>query len=217
MMKMRKVFTLAGIGFCLFALALYGCSIGPAETSPVHSYLLNPDISAKKVFVNAVRNDPPTLLISSPKAQPGFETPRMAYLLRKHELSYYAFNQWADAPGRMMLGLLAQAMEATGLWHAVVQAPTPMRADYRLDCDNLAVEQQFFSQPSRVRLALRAQLIELNKRKILATREFELFEAAPTEDAYGGVVAANRAAARLLEELALWVGTSMSESVEAGE
>jgi cholesterol transport system auxiliary component len=141
----------------------------------------------------------------------------MAYLLRKHELSYYAFNQWADAPGRMMLGLLAQAMEATGLWHAVVQAPTPMRADYRLDCDNLAVEQQFFSQPSRVRLALRAQLIELNKRKILATREFELFEAAPTEDAYGGVVAANRAAARLLEELALWIGTSMSESVEAGE
>ena len=31
---------------------------------------------------------------------------------------------------------------------------------YRLDCDNLVSEQQFFSNPSRVRQALRAQIVK---------------------------------------------------------
>lgn len=216
MRKMWDIFAVAGIISWLIGVALYGCSIGPAETTPVRTYLLNPHIAVKNISANSAPSDHATLLISAPKAQPGFDTRRMAYLPRQHELGYYAFSQWADTPGRMLLRLLAQAMERSGLWRAVVQSPSPVRADYRLDCDNFVLEQQFFSR-SQVRLALRAQLIELDKRKIIAAREFELFEAAPTEDAYGGVVAANRATARLLEELALWVGTSMSENVEPDE
>jgi cholesterol transport system auxiliary component len=36
----------------------------------------------------------------------------------------------------------------------------------------------------------------------VATRQFDITELADTEDAYGGVVAANRAVTRLLDELA---------------
>ena len=202
---LREVFLVA------FVLTLYGCSLGPVERRAPHSYLLNPEFSFKAYSVPATRTDLGTLLVTAPKAQPGFDTARMAYLLRPYEVSYYAVNRWADTPSRMLAPLLAQAMEATGLWLAVVQAPSTVRADYRLDCENLVLEQQFFSA-SRVRLALRAQLIDVKRQGVMDSRDFEVFEDAPSDDAYGGAIAANRAVAKFLGELAAWAGTVMESS-----
>jgi cholesterol transport system auxiliary component len=175
---------------------------------------LNPEFSFKRFASNTGRTDPATLLVSVPKAQPGFDTPRMAYLLRPHELSYYAFNQWADTPSRMLAPLLVHAMEMTGRWHAVVQAPSTVRAEYRLDCDNLVLEQQF-SSATRVRLALRAQLIDVRRQSVTDARDFEVFEDAPSDDAYGGVIAANRATARLLVAVVEWTVAIMDQSTGA--
>ncbi|MGE5302782.1 MAG: ABC-type transport auxiliary lipoprotein family protein [Alphaproteobacteria bacterium] len=216
MTHFNNIFVVTRVAYCLIAVALYGCSLGPAETTPVRTYLLEPSFFAKTIPANPARGDRATLLVSVPRAQPGFETPRMAYLLRPHELNYYAFNQWVDTPGRMMLKLLVESMERSGLWRAVVQAPSPVRAEYRLDCDSLVLQQQFFS-PSRVRLGLRAQLIDVRRQTVIGARNFEAFAASPSEDAYGGVVAANEASARLLEELTVWVATVMDEDSPAGD
>lgn len=212
MRKMSK--SLCGFFVSVCLLALYGCSIGPADRNAPHTYLLNPEFSFRSFSTNSGQTDPGTLLVSVPKAQPGFDTPRMAYLLRPHEVSYYAFNQWADTPSRMLAALLAQAMEMTRLWRAVVQAPSTVRAEYRLDCDSLILEQQFFSA-SRVRLALRAQLIDVKRQSVIDARDFEVFEDAPSDDAYGGVIAANRATARLLAGVMEWTVTIMDESADA--
>ena len=203
---------LTQVGLLLLVIMLDGCSLGPAERSAPRTYLLAPEISFKNTAANPAGTARATLLVSPPRAQPGFDTARMAYLLRPHEVSYYAFNQWADAPGRMLMGLLVQTTERTHLWRAVVQAPSPVLAGYRLDCDNLVLEQQFFSHPSRVRLALRGQLIDVKQQSVMGTRDFETFEATPSDDAYGGVIAANRAAATLLEQLAVWLSTVMRDS-----
>ena len=87
--------------------------------------------------------------------------------------------------------------------------------EYQLDCDNLALEQQFFS-PSRVCLALRAQIIDPKRRMVIGTRDFEIFEAAPSEDACGGVIAANRASTRLLAEIAERTNAVMKDDTKAG-
>jgi cholesterol transport system auxiliary component len=204
-----------GVGWAaVFLLALAACSIGPTESRAPQTYLLDPEIAFKTSPANPAWSASATLLVSPPRAQAGFDTVRMAYLRRPHEVSYYAFNQWADTPARMLMGLLAQAMERTDLWRAVVQMPSPVRADYRLDSDNLVLEQQFFSTPSRVRLALRAQLIDIKQQRIIGTRDFEVVEDAPSEDAYGGVIAANRATAKLLQQLATWVSTIISANTQ---
>jgi cholesterol transport system auxiliary component len=209
---MRNNFVVAPVVVFLLVATLHGCTIGPAEKDAPRTYLLNPEIPVKNLTANPKRTDSLILLINQPTAQAGFETPRMAYLLRPHEVSYYAFNQWADTPARMFEVLLTQTMERTGLWHAVVQAPSAVKADYRLDCDNLVLEQQFFSRPSRLRVAMRALLIDHKRKNVLGTRNFEFFEVAPSEDAYGGVLAANRAATQLLEQLAEWVSKFMNEN-----
>ena len=144
------------------------------------------------------------LVVSTPLAQAGVDSPKMVYLLRPHEVSAYATHQWADTPARLLVPLLVQALERTGVWRVVVPAPTAVRAEYRLDSELLALEQQFFGQPSRVRLALRARLVESKTQRVLGARGFEVVEEAPSDDADGGVVAATRAAEKLLDALAGW-------------
>lgn len=142
------------------------------------------------------------LAVSAPWARPGFDTPRMAYVRRPHEVEYFARNQWADAPARMLAPLLAQALEQSGSLRAVVRAPSSAAADVRLDTELVRLLQDVSTRPSRVRFTLHAQLIEVGSRRVLATREFDEVENAPSDDAYGGVIAANRALERLLGRLA---------------
>jgi cholesterol transport system auxiliary component len=204
------------IAASVLVMMLSGCSIGPAGKSAPRTYVLDPKISFKTPLANPGQTRSGTLLVSVPRARAGFDTPRMAYLLRPHEVSYYAFNQWADTPARMLMRFVVQSMENTGLWRGVVQMPSAARADYQLDSDNLLLEQQFFSKPSRVRMALHVQVVDVRQQRVIDARDFEVFEDAPSDDAYGGVLAINLATARLLEELALWVTAIMAENVKSG-
>jgi cholesterol transport system auxiliary component len=194
-----------------FTLVVFfaACSLGPKENDPSRTYFLNPEISWKNPHAFGERQATSVLLITQPKAQAGFDTARMAYLLRPYEVNYYAYNQWADTPARMLERIMVENFDKAGLSSAVLQTPAAVPAQYRLDCDNLLLEQQFFSNPSRVRLSLRAQIIETKTQSIVATRYFDLFELAPSEDAYGGVLAANHASAKLITEMAEWLNIAV--------
>jgi cholesterol transport system auxiliary component len=197
----------------IFTLIVFSsaCVIGPSESNAPRSYFLNPEISWKNPHGYGERIGTAVLLITQPKPQAGFDTARMAYLLRPYEINYFAFNQWADPPARLLHRIMVENLDKTGLWSAVLQTPGTVPAQYRLDSDNLILEQQFLSRPSRVRLALRAQMIDVKKQTILASQYFELFETAASDDAYGGVLAANRAAEKLLVEMAEWLSTVMKD------
>ena len=138
------------------------------------------------------------LAIGMPRARAGFNSAQMAYRRSPHELEYYAKSRWAEAPSRMLAPLLVQALGRSGGFRGVVQASSVAAADQRLDVELVRLLQDFGTPPSRVRLAVRVTLIEVGSRRVLATRELEEVEPAPSEDAYGGVIAANRALARLL-------------------
>jgi len=185
------------------------CTLGPREQPSPRTYLLNPEVSLPNPGVAPAPRGSDVLLVTPIKAGPGFDTPRMAYLLRPHEINYYALNQWAGTPARMLTRAIATNLDRTGLWDAVVQTPGIIQTRFRLDCDNFILEQQFFSRPSRVRLALRVQLIPTQKPVNVDTRYFEIFEEATSDDPYGGVLAANRAAARLITEVVDWLGMVM--------
>lgn len=215
MSSLSKTFRLA-----VFVLAIFfsvGCSLGPREISAPRTYFLNPEISWKNSHASGDRAAHSVLLIPQPKAQAGFDTARMAYLLRPYEVSYYAYNQWADTPARMLQRIMVENFDKPGFWSAVLSTPGGVPAQYRLDCDNLVLEQQFFSNPSRVRLALRAQIVETKTQSVLGTKYFEMFEAAPSDDPYGGVIAANKATIELINELAGWLDGIFRTSVKAKE
>jgi cholesterol transport system auxiliary component len=142
------------------------------------------------------------LAVNEPQTRPGFDTPQIAYVQKPHELNYFVTSRWADTPARMLEPLLVQAMEQADSFRAVVQRPGAVPADVRLDTELIRLQHDFVTRPSRVQLTLRAQLIDVRGQRVLAVKQFDESENAASDNAYGGVTAANQAVQRMLDQLA---------------
>jgi cholesterol transport system auxiliary component len=153
----------------------------------------------------AARRSDLTLEVGVPRAAPGFDTPRIAYVERPYAIDYYSRSEWADTPARMLGPLLAAAFERSGAFRAVVLAPTSALAELRVDVELVRLQQDFTIKPSRADLALRVQVVDARARHVLATLVVEETEPAATQDAYGGVAATNAALERALERTVAFV------------
>lgn len=143
-----------------------------------------------------------TLVVNAPSAAPGFDSQRIIFVRKPHELEYFAHSQWVDTPARMLAPLIVAAIEKTGAFHAVAHAPSSALGDMRLDTEIIRLQQVFLQSPSRVHFTLRATLVDSATRRVLATREFDGYATALSENPYGGVLAANKVVASVLDELA---------------
>ena len=197
----------------MMACALTACVLPRSGDSPIHTFVLTIDESTwtagAPVLQPAYHG---VLVVGLPQAEVGFEQPRMAYLQRPYEVNYYAANLWVDAPARMVAPLLVRSLETTGLWRVVVPMPTTIRGEYQLDTSGLVVQQEFLQQPSRTRVQVRVQLMDVKAQRVLGVRSFEGLEPAPSDDAYGGVLAANRAVTRVLGAINDWITSCLSAS-----
>lgn len=143
----------------------------------------------------------PTLIVSPPHAAAGFDSRRIMYVRHKDQLEYFAQNEWIDTPARMLAPLIVAAVERSGAFRAVVQTPSQVVGDMRLETEILRLQHEFLDKPSQVRFTLRAYLVESTTRRVIASREFDAVVAADSEDPHGGVVAAGRAIRSALENL----------------
>jgi len=202
------------MGCVVLAMTAAGCLPSRTDSSEIHTYHLSFDGWTGETRPG--KPDGPVLLVSQPQAEPGFETQRMVYVKRPYELEYYAVNQWADTPVRMFTPLMVQALNRSDVWRAVIPLPSSVRGDYRLDTHGFMLQHEFFHQPSRVRVMVRTELLDLKESTILSARAFEVVENATSENPYGGVQAANRAVAGLLDQIGSWLRQCVQRSPECG-
>lgn len=202
----------AGPACVLLALTASGCFPTRTESPPTHTFRLSLDSERPEARPPDING--PIVLVSMPLAEPGYETTKMVYLKRPYELEPYAVNQWADTPARMFASLMVEKLSRTGAWRAVVPPSGSIRGDFRLDTYGFSLQQEFLQDPSRVRMSVRAQLIDVRDTRIVGTRAFETVVNTPSGDAYGGVVAANQAVAALLDDLTAWLKDCVRRSPE---
>jgi cholesterol transport system auxiliary component len=197
-----RMWRLAAAGLCLMALG--ACStLRPAATpNPAFYALENAQREAPPAVPATASTAAPTLIIDPPHAAAGFDSPRIIYVRENHKLEYFAHSEWVDPPARMLAPLLVASLENTGAFRAVVLTPSAAAGDLRLDTEIIRLQHEFQTNPSRVRLTLRAYLVEDKTRRVLAWREFDAAVPAASDDPYGGVVAANHAVQSVLEQLA---------------
>ena len=187
------------IAAALFTLMLAGCSaLRPPEAESVRTYLLDAQIDRTE----QVKSIPRALTVSPPRAAPGYDTVRMAFLRQPHRLEYFSKNRWAETPAKMLGPLLVRALELRTGFKSVTSADGMVKGDVRLDTEIIMLQQEFTTSPSRLHMRLRVHLVEQGSYRILATQVFDVVEAAPTDDPYGGVIAANRMLPRLLSQIA---------------
>jgi len=146
---------------------------------------------------NARIADGPVILVAETSAAPGLDGRDIVYVERAHEVRHYAKSASVEPPSRMLTPLIARALQQGG-FRVVRDGASGGRL--RLETEIVQLRQEFLSRPSRVRFALRVRLLGSGG-GLLADREIEAEEQAPSDDAYGGVVAANRAVSGLLGEV----------------
>ncbi len=187
----------------LLLIVIGGCAaFRQANDPPPAFFSLTSPASATASRVMPTPTTGATLIVNPPEADAGFDSQRIIYARQTHELEYFAHSQWIDTPARMLRPLIVAAIERGGAFRAVVHAPSTATGDLRLDTEIIRLQHEFLQHPSRVHFTLRATLVDSASRRVLATREFDAFATSPTEDPYGGVLAADQAVANVLEELA---------------
>lgn len=185
----------------LFLFSFSSVACGPIVV-PLVSYYQIGDLRSIKV-------PPPTktcltILVSTPVASPEYQTSAMIYMSTPYQLSSYANNQWIAPPSQMLVPLFVQALCQTGHFFAVVSPPFMGVTNYRFETHLLTLQQEFFSSISQVRLTVQASLIKNSTNQIIASQFFEALISAPSNNPYGGVLAANRAAVIISHRIALF-------------
>jgi cholesterol transport system auxiliary component len=142
-----------------------------------------------------------TLIVYPTHAAAGFDSARIVYQREPLSRAAFAHSEWVDTPARMLTPLIVAGLQSQNGFRAVLTAPSAAAADLRLDTDIVRLQHEFGASPSRVRFTLRATLIDTATRRVLAARVFDETVPAQTDDAKGGVVAANAAVQAVLAQL----------------
>lgn len=187
---------------CLLFFA--SCSIlSPVKSDPPSAYVLNTVPSIP------IQRDKPrsTILVSMPETRPVFNTTQMAYTTKLYRVAYFSQNQWAETPSQMLQPLIVQTLQNTHTYRAVLTPPYSGRYDYVLNTEITQLQQNFTHKPALLQFSLRAQLVSMATNQVIAARQFTVYNPIPKNTPYNGVISANKAAAKVLKQLAAFCNT----------
>ncbi|MGE0387870.1 MAG: ABC-type transport auxiliary lipoprotein family protein [Gammaproteobacteria bacterium] len=190
----------AGRAASLFALvlALGACA---AARVPMSEFSLAPPLPPAAAPATV---EPGVLGVEPIEAAPGYDTSAMLYIARPLELGRFAAHRWVDTPARMLLGPLVESLAARGRWQAVVALPAIARVQWRLRLSGLRLQQEVDTAPGQIRLGVRAEIADAATRRLAGARTFEVVEPLGDDGPDHGAAAANRAAARLFDDIGAW-------------
>ena len=195
----RQCKTLLVVVIGVFLLA--GCSIlQPVKTPEMNKYVISPS-TPKPVTARPISA---TLLVSQVEANSGFRSSKMIYSQKPYQMEYFSENTWMQPPATMLTPLLVNAITDTGRFQAVVSPPFVGHTDYRLDTKLLYLYQDFVQQPVSIKMALSADLVD-NNNQLVKSKRFTEVEPVLQNNPYGGVLATNKAVAKLQSQIVAMV------------
>lgn len=148
---------------------------------------------------------PYTLLIADTTAGAFYDTDGMAYSNASGTRGYYQFARWSQRSGKRFTDLLLARIEKEKIFATVAQPGSNVRGDWLLTTEILDFHHDAVRQPGTVKMELRAEVVDLKLRKLLARKTFTQSVAVPSYDAAGAHKAFNEAATRTLNDLSDWL------------
>ena len=146
-----------------------------------------------------------SILISPPEAVAGYQTEQMLYVNKPFELASFAHSSWIAPPADMLYPLIVQSVQRSGYFYAVSSGANAEQADYRLDTQLIKLEQNFLSKPVKTVLIAKIVLSNAKNNQVIASRMIHRAIPCPTDNPYGGVVAANQASHEFTAELSHFI------------
>ena len=190
------------LGVVTACLAVTGCAL---LSTP-------PKVIVEKAVLTEVPHDLPqrasrgnTVLVFPPKTTPLYDTTQMAYRTQPHEVAYFSEREWGETPSQMLYPLVVRTLENTHAFRAVLTEPFAARYSYALRTEILELIQDFSSESATLVLSLRFQLTDYGAKTVIATKEVSVREPMRERNSYAGVMAANEATAKALQQMARYV------------
>lgn len=155
---------------------------------------------------------PRTLLLADTTAGAFYDTDGMAYSSAPGTRGYYQFARWSERSGKRFADLLLARLEREKIFAAVAQSGSNVRGELLLTTDILDLYHAAVQQPGFVKLELRAEVIDLKTRTLLARKTFVQSVPVSSFDAAGAHRAFNQAATNTLNEVTDWLKELASKS-----
>ena len=187
------------------ALALSGCvnlDLGAGKDTKAIVYYVMEDGGRA---TSAATPSPRTLLLADTVAGAFYDTDGMAFSSKPGTRGYYQLARWSERSSKRFSDLLLARLEHEKIFAAVSQVSGNVRGDWLLTTEILDFYHDAAQQPGVVRMALRAEVVNLKNRTLLARKTFVLSVPVSSFDASGAHQAFNEAATRTLNELADWL------------
>ncbi len=193
------------LALLLAGLLLAACSPLPSLPSkPQAMHLLT--LEASPPPAPAAPRLPHTLLLAHVDAVPTLRSPDLLYRRGGPVVHRYAFHRWVTTPAELLDQVLVETLAPRLPYAGVVLPEQGLPAGRALSLTLLRLEQDFEDdRHSQLRLAVRAELIDLDHDRILATRHFHYRVPTPEASPLGAARAAGQAVSRLLRDLPPWL------------
>lgn len=202
-MRSIDVSTMTRWSWLLTATLLSACALPERAPAPLR-YDFGPPLATASVSSPNLR---PVLALRV-QASPALDSPAMLYRLAyvdAQQLRAYGQTRWAMAPAELLQQRLRE-----GLGRSFALPPSGEAAPRVLHIELEEFSQLFTAaQESSGLLRLRASLLQRTGggEQLLAQRDWQLQQAAPSADAAGGVRALNAATETMVTELVQWLQT----------
>jgi ABC-type uncharacterized transport system auxiliary subunit len=196
-------------------LAATSCSFLTPEAIPERSVLrLRPTTSCEQSEpVHAAA--PRSLLLLPPRASALLASERILYEKDDGSLGNFQLASWAELPTVSIARLLQEQLECSGAFHTVTREQSLTRTDYALATELSVFVFRPLPTPGSTQLRLRAELVDVNSRQILAHTVFSLSEPATESSAQGAATSHSALLSRLALELDAWLRQALQ--VASGE
>ena len=186
-------------------ISLMACS--PIKVPESNLYKLDA-FSSRNLMKNKTKT---SILVSQPEAMAGNQTEQMRYINKAYELSSFAHNAWISSPANMLYPLIVQSLQKSGYFFAVASGPYVDKADYRLDTQVIALQQDFLVKPSVMELVVKLMVTHIDDNRVVASSIIRERIPCPMDTPYGGVIAANKAAQAFTAKMSLFVIQSIKK------
>lgn len=189
-------------------LVLTGCTglnLGAANAT---SWYTLADMRAGETLPPADRPIDRSLLIGPIDANPFFDSTQLAYSRNSSAHAYYQYAAWTDRPTRRLAQTIERRLAQRRAFTAVASSTAGIRGDLSL---NLTLDELFHlaqGQPQQGRISLRAELVDLRSRTLLARQSFAASQPVIEADSAGAVRALNAALTQIIDEIVQWTEQS---------
>jgi cholesterol transport system auxiliary component len=192
----------------LIILALFsGCSI---HTPAITEYsLFSAEPSGITPFSTSL---PKSIKLNAPITLSSLATKSIHYSTSTQESGNYLYSAWSDTPSSMIENTLFLALQHSNLFATVTPSASWAKTDYILE-SNLAIFQHTIKEDgsSEGIIDITYRLIDLESKKVIATKHFCTTQPSVSNNAKGGVEALKKNIDKVNRQVIEWLSLTLNQ------